>query len=179
MKLNRQATICLCVLALTAWGCVPDPLEGFDDMGPTSNNPNSMPGDGGMNNTPDMGGGGGNNFNPQFLQVTAILRPNCMLGGCHGNPAGAAQVFLVPTGQNATDAEIQTALSSTTPTNSGNRLITPGDPNTSEIYVRITKPAGDVQLMGAGTYGGAATPLMQADIDTIGNWITAGATYTQ
>lgn len=174
MQFLRIATASL-ALAL-ATGCVPDPLDGFADTGPSNVNPNSNTTDMGPT---DTGGGGGGTFTPEFLAVAQIMRANCLLGGCHGNPPGAAQYFLVPTGVNATDAEIQAGFQNPSPTSSGNRLITAGNPNTSEIYVRITKPAGDIQLMGAATYGATATPLMAADITTIGNWITNGAVYTQ
>lgn len=112
-----------------------------------------------------------------FEAVATILRQNCMLGGCHGNPPGAAAVFVVPTGQNATAAEVAETLSSAVPTNSGNRLISPGSPERSELYLRITKPSGDVQLMGKGAYGSAATPLDQAEIEAIEAWIGAGAPF--
>lgn len=176
MKLTRLATICLIATSLASAACVPDKLEGFDDAG-TTTTPNSSTTD--MGTTPtDMTTMTGN-FNPEFLAVTAIIRPNCLLGGCHGQPPGAAQVFLVGTGTNATDAEIQTILSTSIPGPSGNRMIAAGSPDTSEIYVRVSKTAGDPLLMGAGTYGAAATPLSPAQIETIRAWIANGAIYTQ
>lgn len=176
MKLTRLATICLFATSLATAACVPDPLEGFDDMGTTTPTNSTTTDMGGTpTDMPTMTG----SFNPEFLAVTAILRPNCLLGGCHGQPPGAAQVFIVGTGTNATDAEIQTILSSSIPGPSGNRMIAAGSPDTSEIYVRVSKPAGDPLLMGAGTYGAAGTPLTPAQVTTIQTWIANGAIYTQ
>lgn len=180
MKFTRLATICVTMTALAAAvACVPDPLEGFGNTTqmPPANNPNGMPGgDTGMTTT-DMGGGGGGNFNPQFLAVSAILKQNCALAGCHGN--GAGLVFSVQTGANATDAEMQASLSTAVTALNGNRLIEPNNAAESEIYDRINRPAGDIQLMGAGTYGAMATPLTPDQISTIEMWINNGATYTQ
>ncbi len=175
MKRTRLPTIVLFSTAIAAAACVPDPLDGFDDMGTANNNPNAMPGD--MTTTPDMGGGG--NFNPEFLAVTAILRPNCLIGGCHGSPAAVNDPFVVINGTLATDAELQTILSSTIPTVSGLRLVTPSNATMSEMFIRVSKPAGDLKLMGAGQYGAAATPLTPAQVTAIQTWIANGATYTQ
>ena len=138
-----------------------------------SNQPNNDSNE--PNNTPNNV----SEFDPQFLEVVEIHRQNCALGGCHGNPPGSAQVHILPAGQNATPEEVEAMMSQTLPAPSGNRLIEPGAPERSEIYVRVTKPEGDLQLMGAGTYGASASPLRQQEIDTIRQWIEDGANYRQ
>ena len=175
MKLTRVATVCLLACALAASACVPDPLDAFAGDTGTTPNPNAMTGD--MTGTPDMGNPTGT-FTPQFQAVAAILRTNCLNMACHG-PSPLATVFLAPQGVNSTDGDVQTALSSQNLTIAGTRLIAPSSPTTSEIYLRITKPVGDIQLMGAGTYGVGATPLAAADIMAIETWIAGGAIYTQ
>lgn len=181
MKLIRLMTV-LGLTAAVGIGCVPDPLEGFDnsDAAPSNNQNNVTTGDAGNNNTSTgdammMNGG---SFTQEFIAVSEILNTNCVIAACHGNPPGAAQTFQVPVNE-PTHAELQTALSTTTPAPSGMRLITPNQPTMSEVYVRITLPAGDPQLMGAGTYGAAATPLSMTQIQTIEDWISNGAQYTQ
>lgn len=152
-------------------GCAPEPLEGLSgDGGMTSNN--GMGGDTGMTGG-DMGMGGNNmgGFTQEFLAVHAILAPNCGQPACHGS--AAATIFLLPTNVNATPAEMQAALSVQTPTTSGNRLITPSNPDASEIYVRIAKPATDPLVMPQ------TGPLQPDQIATIQAWIAAGAVYTQ
>ena len=175
MMSRRPAFITLSFALLIASGCVPEPLRGFDDAGTANGNPNI--------NIGDMGGGdtgptnvNAGNFDPQFLQVSAIIKSNCLLAGCHGMGAGA--VLSTVTGTNATDAEVQAALANSLPVPGvGTLLISPGSPSMSEVYIRITKMPGDALLMGQQTYGTMAVPLNQADIDTIGTWITSGANY--
>jgi hypothetical protein len=80
-------------------------------------------------------------------------------------------VFNIPTGESATASEVEAALSITSPTNTGNPLVTPGVPAMSEIYLRITKQADDEQLMPP------TGALTMADIMTIETWISDGANY--
>lgn len=175
MKRNRLATISLTVVAMGAAACVPDPLEGFDDMGLTPNS--NMNGDmGPVGDMPPGNNGGG--FNTEFVAVHAVITQNCLLAGCHGMGSGA--VFTVITGQQATPGELQSALETIIPApGTGNRLIVARSPAMSEIYLRITKPAGDLGLMGQQTYGAMAVPLSPEQISTIETWITNGAIYTQ
>lgn len=165
----------LCALVVSV-GCVPEPLgdPASDNNGmqqpPTDTGGTTIPPvDTNNNNT-----GGGES---DFPAVASIIKANCLLGGCHGNPSGPVAEFAVANGNIATDQEIYDVLMSDIPTPSGNLLIAAGSPDTSEVYLRITKPVGDPLLMGKGSYGAVATPLDAPDISTIQAWIAAGATF--
>ena len=159
--------LAIAATALWAAGCAPEPLEGFGGDGGTSAN-------NGVDDTGGMDTGGMNNtgnFTPEFVAVANIIAPNCGQSACHG-PLPNGQ-FSFPTGVNATTAEIQAALQNPNPTLSGNRLVTPSAPDSSEIYVRITLMDNDALRMP--TTG----PLQPMAIETIRAWIAAGANYPQ
>ena len=168
MKPLRLPILIIASLAL-AVGCAPDPLEGFSDLevgAPTNNGT-----DAGANNATTGDGGGmttAGGFTQEFLAIAEIMTANCGQANCHG--PGANGVFSMPAGVNATPAEVQAALSVTTPTVSGNRLIVPSSPDMSEIHVRLTKPAGDILLM-------PAAGLPPTQIEQVRTWIANGAIY--
>lgn len=162
------------LVAALAVACTPDPLAGFGDASVDNNSGTDMgPGPGPNNGTNGTNNGGPNNggmtVTAEFQQVADIMIPNCLAAGCHGpQPMG---VFAVPTGVNATPAELAAALQVQTPTADGPRLVTPNDPAMSDISIRITETDPIRRMPAAG--------LPMTDITTIETWISNGAVYFQ
>ncbi len=163
----------LLVALVAGLGCLPGPTREFSDIG-VGGNQNT--GDASNGGTSGGGGGDGGMTNggdnsQEFTQVATIITANCALGGCHGSPPAPNQVFNIPTGEDATASEVEAALSTTSPSGTGNLLVSPNAPEMSEIYVRITKQADDEQLMPP------TGALAMEDIMTIESWISNGANY--
>ncbi|MEZ4458932.1 MAG: hypothetical protein R3E66_04245 [bacterium] len=152
------------LMLLLAPACTPESLEGFE---PTNNGNNTT--NNATNNTTNNTTGG--TFTPEFVNVTGILTTNCTQAACHGSFASNA--FVVPTDQNATPAEMQTALVGKTGV-SGAPLIAASNPDGSEIWIRMTLDTTDPKFMPS-----TKVVLQQAEYDAIENWIAAGAVYTQ
>ena len=89
-------------------------------------------------------------------QVLPILQENC--GKCHGEKKAAAKL------------RVHTAAALKEKWDQSKGLITAGKPEESELYKRISLPAGDKKLMPKG-----GEPLAKDKIDLIGRWIKEGA----
>lgn len=152
--------LCVCVSV----GCAPETLEGFEPM-PTTNNTNT-------NNTSTNNMTTGGTFTPEFVNVTSILTDNCTQAACHGQ--FASNGFVVPTDQNATPSEMRQALEGKRANTSGDLLINPSNPDTSDIWHRMSLPTTDNLYMPSTkvVIDGASMTLIQT-------WIQNGAIYTQ
>lgn len=94
-----------------------------------------------------------------FVQEN-VLDVSCALSGCHAD----AEFPNLSAGQS--HAKIVDVLSS-----QGLKLVEPGDPDNSYLFIKIAGGAGmSGQLM---PYGGA--PLPDASIDAVRKWIADGA----
>src|SRR5215211_3089969 len=89
-------------------------------------------------------------------QVLPILQENC--GKCHGEKKALAKM------------RVHTAAALKEKWDASKGLITAGKPEESELYKRITLPAGDKKLMPKG-----GEPLAKDKIELIGRWIKEGA----
>lgn len=169
--MNERALMCsvkwAAILGLLAFslGCAPETLEGLEENPNTTNNQSNM----GGNNPTNMGGG---DFTPEFVNVTSILTANCTQAACHGQ--FSANGFVVATDSNATPAEMRGALEGKMANVSGNLLINPGTPDSSDIWVRMNLPNDDPQYMPS-----TKMVLDQAAYDALEAWIANGAVYTQ
>jgi hypothetical protein len=145
-------------------GCAPETLEGFEPPEPTNNSTS--------NNTSTNNSTSGGTFTTEFVNVTSILTDNCTQAACHGQ--FAANGFVVPTDQNATPEEMRQALEGKRANMSGELLINPGNPDTSDIWARMSLPTTDNLYMPStkAVIDGASMTLLQT-------WIQNGAVYTQ
>lgn len=150
----------IALLSAVALSCTPDPLDVSKETGTNTDNSTSN------NQTIPTTG----TFTAEFVEVTGILTTHCTQPACHGELA--ANAFNVPTSENATPAEMQTALSGITAT-SGLLLIAPSNPDGSELWIRMTLPTADPKFMPS-----TKEVLEQDEYDAIERWITNGAIYT-
>jgi hypothetical protein len=120
-------------------------------------------------NTSISGNNGGPTFTPEFLDVHRVVVNYCALAGCHG-PNSAGGNFFVPGGTIAQPAELQASLTDAFAV-SGNFLVEPGVPETSELYLRlVAQPPLLMPVTGS---------LPQSEIEVIRAWIDNGAVFTQ
>src|SRR4051794_36305305 len=89
-------------------------------------------------------------------QVLPILQESC--GKCHGEKKASAKL------------RVHTAAALKEKWDAEKGLITPGKPDQSELYKRITLPKDDKKRMPKG-----GEPLPKDKIDLIGKWIKEGA----
>jgi hypothetical protein len=89
-------------------------------------------------------------------QVLPILQENC--GKCHGEKKASAKL------------RVHTAAALKEKWDADKKLITAGKPEESELYKRISLPAGDKKLMPKG-----GEPLAKEKIELIARWIKEGA----
>src|SRR3954451_7749885 len=89
-------------------------------------------------------------------QVLPILQESC--GKCHGEKKAAAKL------------RVHTAAALKEKWDADKGLITPGKPDQSDLYKRITLPKDDKKRMPKG-----GEPLAKDKIDLIGRWIKEGA----
>ena len=89
-------------------------------------------------------------------QVLPILQESC--GKCHGEKKAAAKL------------RVDTAAGIKEKWDQDKGLIVAGKPEDSELYKRITLPAGDKKLMPKG-----GEPLAKDKIELIARWIKEGA----
>lgn len=95
--------------------------------------------------------------------IRPILNAKCT--GCHGGVKQAGGVSFVYKGQ-VVNFEGET----------GNKVVTPGDPDASELFFRITLPADDVDRMPPAEEHPKG--LTEEEITLIRQWISEGAGWT-
>jgi len=101
-------------------------------------------------------------FNPVFSEIqTNVFTPDCASSSCHGGGAPAANLNLTAGNSYAMLVDIDSIQE-------GIKRVLPGDPTNSYLVQK---------LEGTAATGGQmpSTPLPQTEIDTIRQWITAGA----
>ena len=119
----------------------------------TSNNTTS-------NNTNNTGGG-----EVSFSEdIVPIIATNCAVAGCHAAPGNGNYAIDDP----ANAANVQAALDGVEST-AGTALVEPGEPDSSEIYLRVSGMARTQMPLGG--------MLDQSEIDMIRDWIAAGAPF--
>jgi hypothetical protein len=96
--------------------------------------------------------------------IRPILSNSCFL--CHGPDAGTRKAGLRLDMKDGALAELE----------SGSRAIVPGDPESSELYLRITADASDPVHMPPQKIGKDLSP---ADVETIKRWIEQGAPWSE
>jgi hypothetical protein len=112
-----------------------------------------------------------------FAAVKAILSTNCAISGCHGNNGGTMHIDF------RDNAGLYMRLTgnapNTAPSACRNRtIVTPGMPTQSLIVAMIEAPNGPRMSCGARMPDDCPTArpcLTAAQIQTIRDWITAGA----
>lgn len=170
------ALLLVALLTLTC-ACAPDDTtEPTGDTGGADSGSADTGGtDTGGTDGGDTGGGDtGGDTGPAvaFTQVADIMITNCALNFCHGDQ-GAQGNFQIPNGSSATAADVRTALDgvSTASTSSqADVLVDPGNPNGSEIYLRISSTEQGYMMPSTGQ-------LTADQIETIRTWIAQGAPY--
>lgn len=95
-------------------------------------------------------------------EVAPILESSCALAGCHGGPAGQADLVLEPDVAHAN-------LVGVAASNSSKVRVEPGDPDASFLADRI------LATNGASIMPPIGDPLPQDQIDTVLCWIEQGA----
>ncbi len=104
------------------------------------------------------------NFGPNFSEIQAnVFTPSCATSGCHAGANPAANLNL----DAASSYAMLIGVASTQ--DPGVQRVNPDNPNLSYLIQKLEGPGAMGQQMPP---GGA---LQQADIDTIRQWITAGA----
>jgi hypothetical protein len=112
--------------------------------------------------------GNGNGSNSGFAaQVQPIFTSNCALSGCHAgsNPAQ---------GMNLSDGQAYANIVNVQSNESSLLRVKPGEPDESYLVHKIQGTQGSVGGSG-GQMPLGGTPLTQAQIDLIREWITDGA----
>lgn len=119
-----------------------------------------------------VGGDGAPTYAPTFSAIyDEILAQSCALAFCH---AGAD--FLTITGKDqAYGALVNAQAKGPKCASSGLKLVDPGHPETSLLYLKVTSPpcGSKMPLL----YGDASGSLDPMQIDQIKTWIEAGAPY--
>ena len=95
-------------------------------------------------------------------QVRPVLAKHCY--SCHGPDEDAREADLRLDTQDGSRDDL-----------GGYQAIMPGDPESSELYLRITTDDEDLRMPPAGNH----PPLSKSDIDTVRRWIESGAVYNQ
>lgn len=108
-------------------------------------------------------------YHPDFVVVADILRESCGIAGCHG--AAAQGNFAMEGGMEATNLQVRIGLEDVEAIN-GDMLIEPGDPDQSDIYLRLISDDPLIR-MPTGVY----QPLTPEKIEAIKSWIESGAPY--
>ncbi len=164
VNLVALALAVLLTLALVLGGCA----EGYDEAAeeywasrggppPSSPPPSNPP----PSNPPPSA-----SFSPNFSEIqTNVFTPDCATSGCHAGGTPAADL-------NLEEASSYAMLVDIASTQDANILrVAPGNPDASYLIQKLEGTAATGQQMPAG-----GTPLAQADIDVIRQWITDGAT---
>jgi hypothetical protein len=96
--------------------------------------------------------------------IAPLMVARCALNGCH--VARSQNAFLI---DGDTPADVEAALDGVE-AGSGNLLIEPGDPSSSEVYIRVAGISRAVMPL-------SGDELSAAQIQRIEDWIAAGAPY--
>jgi hypothetical protein len=142
------------ILAACNLGSYDDAVARFNEGRPVSPNPPPAP------PAPPPAG-----FNPEFSAIQAnVFTPDCATGGCHSGASPAAALNLQAAGSYA----MLVGVASTQ--DAGTQRVNPGNPNLSYLIEKLEGPGATGERMPPGS------PLPQAKIDVIRQWITDGAT---
>ena len=110
-----------------------------------------------------------------FSTIQSIMKTNCGAAGCHGS--GDAQIFDV----DASSSDLYNTLVNVPAVNTaaaekGNKIVDPGHPYNSFLLRKIGSNNFDPYIkMDAAEKNGHPSPLQNAEIELIRQWILAGA----
>ncbi len=165
------ASIGVCFLLA---GCEPEPLLGldgdasFDDAFGDDTFGDDTPS---ANDTAeDDTDNGGGDPHPQFVLVADAIRPACAIPACHGESNFQGN-FQIMGNSNATYDQIRASLEDVN-TAAGLAIVTPGNPDSSELYKLLIHDNPSERMPPA--------PFLAFNediIETVRAWIAAGAPY--